>query len=508
MSQSLQLLSSADIIVSNARSIGLNVSYQRVTAGDGNCWYHAVIDQLTRPEIAPLVAPHFLTYDHVLLRLQVVAFIRQEQNSNETLLLFKRHVFNDNEQDWLNMLSAQETNGTFATGLFCLFTSILLNVKIDITTSTSTRQHPSYALNESASSGAILLIGNLNNIHFQSLIHINDDINFQISQIESNQALGRPKAKVVKEQKDYQKKYYKENAKKILLKRKQQYNKSDNIKSKNKRLKNNKKVDTKIIEQENMEINNDENEILDSSEEPFSNIHTNPSVINAMKEFESGEENHSFSTCKCCFQTRPVFYSSAQNKDDTLVKMNNFVNYSKKSICSNCMNDNNKRRKKSVKSAAKFSGHLSPEEDLGPINDSIRHNNMHFLQCPPQLKNLSSIELALVSKITVAINVHMLRYGMLASKGHSVSLPQGMAIAKKLPQLPENVGIIVLQRKGKNDKLKQYTVSRLAVEEALKCLCFGVPCGGLEMEASDAKLYTGPNHINTPLNGRYFYTFS
>jgi len=84
-----------------------------------------------------------------------------------------------------------------------------------------------------------------------------------------------------------------------------------------------------------------------------------------------------------------------------------------------------------------------------------------------------------------------------------------MTIAKKLPQLPENVSIIVLQRKGKNDKLKQYTVSRLAVEEALKCLCFGVPCGGLEIEASDMKLYHYNYTIiiipNTPLNGRYFF---
>ena len=40
----------------------------------------------------------------------------------------------------------------------------------------------------------------------------------------------------------------------------------------------------------------------------------------------------------------------------------------------------------------------------------------------------------------------MLRYGMMASKGHSVSLPNDMKIATHLPLLPEEVGIVVLKR--------------------------------------------------------------
>ena len=70
---------------------------------------------------------------------------------------------------------------------------------------------------------------------------------------------------------------------------------------------------------------------------------------------------------------------------------------------------------------------------MGPETDEIRTNNMHFLPTPPYLKNLTTVEMALISKITVVMNVHVLRYGMLASKGHCISLPQEMNIAKKLP---------------------------------------------------------------------------
>ena len=48
---------------------------------------------------------------------------------------------------------------------------------------------------------------------------------------------------------------------------------------------------------------------------------------------------------------------------------------------------------------------------------------MHFNEIPPYLKNLTTVEIALISKITVVFNVHVLRYGMVASKGYCISLP-------------------------------------------------------------------------------------
>ena len=81
--------------------------------------------------------------------------------------------------------------------------------------------------------------------------------------------------------------------------------------------------------------------------------------------------------------------------------------------------------------------------DLGPPTDLLRENNMHFKPVPPFLQDLTAVEIALISKITVCINVHMLRYGMFASKGHSISLPHRIMIARKLTKLPESINYVV-----------------------------------------------------------------
>ena len=41
----------ANIIVNNARRIELNVRADDVTPGDGNCFYHALLQQLQRSDI-------------------------------------------------------------------------------------------------------------------------------------------------------------------------------------------------------------------------------------------------------------------------------------------------------------------------------------------------------------------------------------------------------------------------------------------------------------------------
>ena len=111
--------------------------------------------------------------------------------------------------------------------------------------------------------------------------------------------------------------------------------------------------------------------------------------------------------------------------------------------------------------------------------------------------------MALISRITVVMNVHLLRYGMMSSKGHCVSLPQEMTIALCLPLLPTEVGIVVLRRKG-SGRTRQYTVQRDVVEKALKGLCYGFPLGGTEIQKEGYTLYNGPDHVNMPLTQRFF----
>ena len=78
--------------------------------------------------------------------------------------------------------------------------------------------------------------------------------------------------------------------------------------------------------------------------------------------------------------------------------------------------------------AATFSGIFSLE-DFIPISNLIRHNDMHLRNIPPYLKGLTSTEMALILKISVITNIHVLKTGMYAGLGHSTSLPQPMNIA-------------------------------------------------------------------------------
>ena len=100
----------------------------------------------------------------------------------------------------------------------------------------------------------------------------------------------------------------------------------------------------------------------------------------------------------------------------------------------------------STKAAAKFSGIFPSEEDLAYDSTSslhMKHNDMHFRKIPPYLKRLTTTELALISKINVIMNVHVLKTGMFSSKGHCVSLLQPLNEAKQLPRLPAEVNIII-----------------------------------------------------------------
>ena len=93
--------------------------------------------------------------------------------------------------------------------------------------------------------------------------------------------------------------------------------------------------------------------------------------------------------------------------------------------------------------------------------------------------------------------VHNLKYGMLASKGHAVSVPSKISIATKLPLLPEEVKILILKPQKQSTSSKQYTASRKAVENALTGLVFGYPKFGSGQQTDEYTQYKGPNHVSS-----------
>ena len=242
----------------------------------------------------------------------------------------------------------------------------------------------------------------------------------------------------------------------------------------------------------------------------LSSFHPNEDVVTAILRFEEGEMQHGINTCKTCLETRPVFHVTPPiNKpgnNETAPVLLKPWEICKDGRCQRCHTESLGRARKHVKVAAKFSGAFSVhDDDLGPATHTIRDNGMHFLPVPPYLQNLTLLEISLIRRITVIMNIHLLRYGMLASKGHCISLPQRMRIATELPLLPSEVGIVVLRKKGSKTTIRHYTVERNKVENALRGLCFGYPEGGLEFpQGAVNNIYHGPDHDTRPLKGRYF----
>ena len=164
----------ADMILANARSVGFDdVCYKNITPSDGNCWYHAVLDQIRRPDISHLFPDNLRDLDHRQLRNSVFLFVLQNQNFNPTIIRFKNDMFPNNEHGWNVYLQGQGRNSSYASDIFCQSTAIFLNVRIEMTSNISDALHPSYFLNDIETTQATLLIGNFHDRHFQSLIPSN-----------------------------------------------------------------------------------------------------------------------------------------------------------------------------------------------------------------------------------------------------------------------------------------------------------------------------------------------
>ena len=83
---------------------------------------------------------------------------------------------------------------------------------------------------------------------------------------------------------------------------------------------------------------------------------------------------------------------------------------------------------------------------------------------------MTSTGIALILKINVITNIRVLKTGMYAGRGHSISLPQPMNIAIQ------------------------------SVQEALEDLCYGFPNGGIDSPNDLCQeFYTGADHRQMPL---------
>ena len=70
----------AEQIVTNARRIGLNVCAGDITPGDGNCFHHALLQQIHRFETLESLIPLTPIPNHLQLRRMISQYIQENQN--------------------------------------------------------------------------------------------------------------------------------------------------------------------------------------------------------------------------------------------------------------------------------------------------------------------------------------------------------------------------------------------------------------------------------------------
>ena len=178
-----------NIVTNNARRVGLHVHADEVTPGDGNCFYHAILQQLQRSEIVAEHHPSHLNLNplptYLELRAAICEYVQQNQNSIPYIQQY--HTFYINElyeeynMTWDNFLIEQTHSGVYATELFIKTTTVLVGINICITSEYCTQQHPYNIVTSTWSDEEThhvnsLLLGNISGLHFQSLIPCELDI--------------------------------------------------------------------------------------------------------------------------------------------------------------------------------------------------------------------------------------------------------------------------------------------------------------------------------------------
>ena len=190
-------LTMADKILYRALSVGLNVTYDKETSGDGNCFYHAVVECLVAKEIR-----NEFNNDSYLLRQKVVDFV--DRNKNLSFVQnFIASVVQVENINFSSLLLEQRNLGTHAIELFVKATAMFLNIPILVVMERSTRSWPysiywpqdSGEVNTNMTmegfSGDFIVIGNSEtDDHFQSLRFVgklpwdhssSQDVDFQVN---------------------------------------------------------------------------------------------------------------------------------------------------------------------------------------------------------------------------------------------------------------------------------------------------------------------------------------
>ena len=94
------------------------------------------------------------------------------------------------------------------------------------------------------------------------------------------------------------------------------------------------------------------------------------------------------------------------------------------------------------------------------------------------------------------MNLHVLRGGMYAPRGHCIALVNAMSIALELSWLPEELQYLILTNSSL-PRSKAYLVSRHAVQRTTEGLLYGEPRGGIPSDP-EASYFPWPAEAQMP----------
>ena len=151
------------------------------TEGFGNCFPYAIIQQCRRPNIKEWLQknnPGAFVSSHCALRRKVKAFALK--SPHKTISDFKHNcktiLGNGNDKSWKNYWDKMGEIGAWVDSIFVQVTAWYLGLDILILTTSSSIQNPFVRIGGEINSplepslGPPLILGNYSNVHYQSLL--------------------------------------------------------------------------------------------------------------------------------------------------------------------------------------------------------------------------------------------------------------------------------------------------------------------------------------------------
>ena len=159
----------AEKAVNAAKALGLNLDYDSGTLGDGNCFYHAVLEQVyTRPEVMEAflqrhAADPFVIKNHSTLRKALVKYTKKHVH---------RKTVGVSRREWKEYLESQATNGIHVQEAVQNMMSDFLGVRVILIMVEKNGNMCKLDFSSNATNRPILYLGYIDGDHYQALYDV------------------------------------------------------------------------------------------------------------------------------------------------------------------------------------------------------------------------------------------------------------------------------------------------------------------------------------------------